>query len=277
MDYILKNSDLTLTLSDIGAEPKSLILKDKTEVLYQCDNSAYNQCSPILFPLIGFGDYDFNGKKYDVGFHGFASKTRFDVNQISDERIEFTTSSTPKTMEFYPFEFTLKITYSLEKSTISITYEIENNGSQEMYFSIGSHTGYRLDKPLEEYTLCFNREEDNYINKGYDPEICNSKIIKDKTLQLGSYLFEKGAQTFINLNSDEVYLKENNAKSIVTVNMGDFKYLTLWSVPNGNYICIEPWSCESAHYKTTNALEQQNGIYVLQSGENSYFKHSLKF
>ena len=52
------------------------------------------------------------------------------------------------TLACYPFVFTLRIRYELNQDTLRIAYEVENGGTEDMYFGIGGHPGFQA--PLEE-------------------------------------------------------------------------------------------------------------------------------
>ena len=77
---ILKNDCLTVEISTLGAELKSIMDKNNEERLWQGDPKWWNGQAPLLFPTCGClseGRYLHNGKVYDFTPHGFARKKEF--------------------------------------------------------------------------------------------------------------------------------------------------------------------------------------------------------
>ncbi len=281
MDYKIKNDIMSVTISDLGAEPQSIRKTGGEELLHQGTGGIYNSKSPVLFPLIGaFPDsiYTFMGEKYSMPCHGFAADTVFDAVQNDGKSVVFTTCSDSHTESIYPFSFRFSVGYSLDEDTLITEYITENTGKSALYSSVGSHTGYRLNGNLEDYAIRFQKYEhkNRYSVIGNDAAVNQNKLMDGDLLPLNSYMFSKGAQTFSGLCSEYVILEDKSGKGIVKVILEDFKYLTLWSVPGQKYICIEPWSCESTHYAVTNELTEQKDITVVMPGEKNIIKYKIQ-
>lgn len=279
MNYILKNENLTVTISDAGAEILSIVNEAGEEVIHQgCD--VYPKHCPICFPTIGIfpdGIYSYNGTDYKINIHGFASSSVFEANQISDTEISFKMSSTEETLSVYPFHFDLYVNYTLKGKDLITEYVVKNTGDDVMYYSVGSHTGYKLDKGLKGYCVKFQREEDSMGVKLLPDtySISVDELIKNGVLQLDDKLFQKGCFTLTNLSSDYLVLEDNDGKEIAKLDFSEFKYVTFWSVPGNKYVCIEPWSCESAHYTDSNILDKQKDFTVLQAGDTKTHSHTF--
>jgi galactose mutarotase-like enzyme len=61
-------------------------------------------------------------------------------------------------------------------------------------------------------------------------------------MELSDWLFGTGAVTMGSLNSDAVTLVNEGSDYSVTVGLGNYKVLSLWSAPESTYVCIEPWT-----------------------------------
>ena len=83
MIYILENDQLKVKISSTGAEMQSLLrLEDGTEYLWQGDATYWARRASNLFPVCGRltgGGYLYNGKKYEMGSHGFARGKEWNV------------------------------------------------------------------------------------------------------------------------------------------------------------------------------------------------------
>ena len=279
MNYILKNENLKVTISDAGAEILSIINEAGDEVIHQgCD--VYADHCPICFPTIGiFPDsiYSYNGMDYKIKIHGFASSSVFEANQVSDTEISFKMSSNEETLKVYPFRFDLFVNYTLKGKDLTTEYVIKNTGNDVMYYSVGSHTGYKLDKGLTGYRVKFQKPEDGLGVKLLPAtyHLTAGELIKNGVLQLDDTLFKKGCFTLTDLSSDYLILEENNGREIAKLDFSEFKYVTFWSVPGNTYVCIEPWSCESAHYTDSNILDKQKDFTVLQAGNTKTHTHTF--
>ena len=279
MNYILKNESLTVTINDTGAEILSIINEAGEEVVHQgCD--VYPKHCPICFPVIGGfpdGIYSYNNKSYKIAFHGFAASSVFEAVKVSDTEISFKISSNEETLKAFPFNFDLYVNYTLKDKDLITDYVIKNTGDDVMYYSVGSHTGYKLDKGLKGYRIKFQREEDSLgvklLPDNYSFSV--SEMIKNGVLQLDDKLFKKGCFTLTDLSSDYLILDDNDGKEIAKLDFSEFKYVTVWSVPDNKYVCIEPWSCESAHYTDSNILDKQKDFTVLQAGDTKTHSHTF--
>ena len=74
--------------------------------------------------------------------HGFLPTTELTAEVQEKERQEdgravrlvLRLDADERTLACYPFMFTLRIIYELKEDTLRITYEVENDGAEEMYF-----------------------------------------------------------------------------------------------------------------------------------------------
>jgi len=59
--------------------------------------------------------------------------------------LKFRFSSNKETLEKYPFEFELFITYTIVGNTLEIGYNVVNKNDSDIYFSLGTHPAFALD------------------------------------------------------------------------------------------------------------------------------------
>lgn len=280
MIYSIRNAEITAEFSDLGAEPQSIRENGGREAVWQGLAEHWSGRSPILFPVIGVfpkSEYICEGKSYKLGCHGFVKSTVFECEQISDTEILFWTESTKETLEVYPFDFRLEVRYSLEGRSLITQFNVINKCDRQMYFAVGSHTGYTLADGQENYRIRFEKAEkkESYSVIGNDEEINRNKLMDSDILPITASLFTLGAQTFSSLVSNYLVLEKNDGTPLVKIHFGNFPYVTLWSKPNAPFVCIEPWSCESAHYTTTNILENQKDITALKPFGSKIYSYTI--
>lgn len=240
----IKNKNLTVEISTYAAEMQSIKANGK-EYLWNGDPKFWGRRAPALFPICGSlkdNKYKYNDEFYSLNQHGFAKVSEFEVINATDTSAEFSLCANEETLKNYPFDFDLRIKYTLDGGTIKIDYIINNNDSKEMYFSIGSHEGYMCEEGFTDYTLEFEKNED-LISCDVDGSlICDRKVNigeNVKELKLTNELFDIDSLIFLDLKSNSIKLK--NDKKCLRVDFAGFDTLLIWTVKNSNYVCIEPW------------------------------------
>ncbi len=229
---------------------------------------------PVLFPIIGGlkdGAYTFDGKQYRLPSHGFARVSEFSVTRAGSDSAELTLSSTPKSLENYPFDFSLKVTFTLERAGVAIRYDVTNTGSERMFFSIGSHPAFVVPFAggvLENYYVLFEREEsverwflkDGLVMAGKTEEVLeNSRVIG-----LSRSTFDDGVLIFKHPASRELTIAHSRTTHKVRVVTDGVPYLGIWSKPGGApFLCIEPWHGIPDMSDATGNLVEKEGIIGL--------------
>lgn len=254
MNYQIKNDYLNITISDMGAEMRSLV-KDGVEYLWNGNAKYWSDQSPVLFPFVGRftnGKYYLNGKEYEMDIHGFARKYPYTVVDRTESSILLEMTDNEETMKMYPYHFILRIGYELKENKVIITYNVQNLSDDVMYFGIGGHPGFRIpfDEGLEfsDYYLEFSGR--SYPERVGHTETCflsgvNERfpLKDDKYLPLEHTMFDDDAIVLQHV-ADEVILKSDKGNRKVKVFYPNMPYLGLWHAPKTEapYICIEPWT-----------------------------------
>ena len=149
-EYSLDNGVLSVRVSSIGGQLLS-VKKDGKEYLWQGDPAFWEDRAPNLFPYIARltkGTYTVHGKEYHLPIHGFLPAAEMKAEAQEESLLVLRLDADESTLACYPFVFTLRIRYELNQDTLRIAYEVENGGTEDMYFGIGGHPGFQA--PLEE-------------------------------------------------------------------------------------------------------------------------------
>ena len=162
MVHTISNAFLKVTVSEMGAELLSVLGADGTEYLWQGDPAFWAGRSPILFPFVGRlngQEYWLDGKRYEIGIHGFARKSRFTLEEQADDRLVFLLTENEETYSQYPRRFALRVCYTLRGDTLEMLCRVENRDDRVMYFGLGGHPGFRVPLvagiPFEDYRIRF--------------------------------------------------------------------------------------------------------------------------
>ncbi len=277
---VIKNEHIMLRVSTKGAEVKELQTVDGVEYIWQADPAYWSQSAPLLFPFIGRltdNSYKYNGKVYSMGIHGFASSSEFSVAVLEKDRAVFELRANPKTKQNYPFDFLLRVTYTLVGASVVVSYEVSNLDEKTMPFGIGGHPGINVplasNESFEDYELEFNMpcQPDRV---GFSPSVYLNGVDEPypfedgKRLPLCHDLFDDDAIILKNM-AREVTLRSNKSGRGVCVSYPDMPYLGIWHMPKTNapYICIEPWSSLPAREGIVEEISCRSDFVHLKAGE----------
>ena len=275
MKITLSNSELTATINTFGAELISFKNNSNKEYIWEGNPNYWGKHSPILFPIVGSlrnNNYIYNNSIYHLPRHGFAREMDFEVKEKTDLEVVFSLKQTGATLEKYPFNFELQISYTLTNSVLKIGYKVINNNDFSMPFSIGAHPAFALTSDFKNYELLFEKSEKLIVSTLENDLISNATYIlpmENNSLRLNYSLFENDALIFKTIASKSVTITENKIP-FLKVHYNDFPSLGIWTKSQAPFICIEPWIGYADTIENNGNLEDKEGIQIL--GENQTFE-----
>ena len=281
----LKSDVLTVQVSDFGAELQSIV-KNGCEYLWQGDPAFWGRRSPVLFPIVGSvweKKYRVSGKEYDMGQHGFARDSRFELISSSASEVWYRLESSEETLAKYPWPFVLEIGYKLGGGELQVLWKVINPGSEDMFFQIGAHPAFNYPDYDEA------KAERGYFVFGNSTEHAPSQFecirIQEKGCVDGDsrhpLMLEDGGVLPLDKNTfdiiDTIMLQDSQISEVALLRPDRMPYLTvrfdapvvgLWSPPckNAPFICIEPWygRCDRAGF--TGDFRDRDWVNVLAPG-----------
>lgn len=274
---IINNEYLTVKISTFGAEIKSILDFYGEERIHQAD-MFWKGSAPVLFPICGKlydGNLRINKKKYKLNSHGFARDSEFEIIEFTDDMAVFSLVSTEETKKQYPYDFELIITYKLLGKAIDVSYVVINRSENEMFFSIGSHEGYNCMSGLNSYLIEFETEEcaKPYSDVEGELPLPTSPI---KSFNLSDELFDSSRSIiFKNPTSNVLFLKSKDGKEKIRVEYEGFDYLVIWSKPNTQFVCIEPWCGMGEFYGFPKDISEKEGIKKLNANSQFEIHHII--
>lgn len=276
----LKNEDITVKISEVGAELKSLICND-TEYIWEGRKEVWAGSCPLLFPICGGlkdDKYRLDGREYILEKHGYARFKTFEVESKTDTNVVFLHKSDSDTKKQFPFDYELRVIYALDQKKLKIDYSVKNMSDNTMYFSIGSHEGYYTPEGIEDYDVIFPQSETLNAYVLYGNLLSNQQlpIIKDQNyIPLYDKYFTVDALVFKDLKSKSATLRNRKTGRAVRVDFPDDKYFLLWHKPNSPYICLEPWSGIQDIVGSSYDIEKKEGIISLPAKKEYNHTHSI--
>lgn len=276
-DVTLKNEYLNVVINSLGAEIKSIKDSKDEERIHQSD-MFWKGSAPVLFPICGRlydGNLRINKRKYKLDPHGFARNSEFDIMEFTDDIAVFSLVSNEETKKVYPYDFELIITYKLLGKSIDVSYEVINDSKETMYFSIGAHEGYNCLSGLKNYVIEFENEETAIP---YSDVECEIKLPEGaiKSFNLSDDLFtESKSIIFKKPTSGALWLKNIDGSEKVRVEYEGFDYLVLWTKPNTQFVCIEPWCGMGEFYGFPDDISNKEGIKAIEEGGQFEIHHII--
>ena len=253
--YELKNDVITLTVTSLGAEMKSL-KNNKTgeEYLWQADPAYWGRTSPVLFPVVGsYKDKKtyYNGMELPSGQHGFARDLEFELISQTEDTLWFSLKDNADTYKNYPFHFELQCGYTIEENKVKVLWKVLNPSEETLHFSIGAHPAFNC--PLKEgekqadYSLLFDTDKPLvsskldlsvglFSNETVTYETENGKLpITEKIFEYDTLVPEHDQVHAVSLLTPE-------GREYVKVTF-DAPLFGIWTPiqKQAPFICIEPW------------------------------------
>lgn len=281
MNVMIQNFKYKATINAKGAELVSMQNKTTSrEYIWNGNPDFWGKHSPVLFPIVGTLKDDFyiyENKKYELSRHGFARDLEFKIVKESKNQVTFSLKASEFTKTKFPFDFELQLTYLLEDSKLTISYDIFNHGNSKMPFSIGAHPAFELPENFESYSLEFEKQEklDCFV---LENDLISSSypiLLIKKKLPLTYSIFEKDALIFKTIQSKKITILENNLP-LLSIHFNDFKNLGIWTKTRAKFICLEPWLGYSDTTISNGNIFEKEGIQFLESCQKSSNEFSIE-
>lgn len=279
MELTIENQFLRVEVTSFGAELTSLYHKGtQREYIWGGDSNIWSRQSPILFPNCGSvknGTFLMGGKPYKGVQHGFAKDLMHHIVCADDRVVTFRLENSKETADFYPWPFSLRTTYKLDKNSLICQYNVVNCHTDPIYFSLGFHTGLRcpfaVGTAASDYAVVFEHgekltylaqnEEGRLLHKAYEMDLPDGRIPITKGI------FSKSL-VLMGVESSYIQLEETLSGDYIRVRGTNTPYTVLWSVPdNVAAVCIEPWYGIGDFADSSGNIEEKAGIICLPAGQ----------
>jgi len=277
----ITNGILSARFNELGAELKSLKRGD-TEYIWPGDPAIWAGSAPLLFPICsGLKDdtYYLDGKAYQLQKHGYARFCTFAAEAQRENAVTFSLSSDEESKKHFPFDYTLRITYTLEGSSLQVRYDVENRSARTMYFSIGPHEGFYCPEGIEEYDVLLPAPETldacevvgQVLGKNTTRIVENSDI-----LPLKYDYFCVDALVFKNIQARSVVLRHRNSDRAVRLSFPEHEYFLIWSKQDAPFVCLEPWCGIADSVDSDQNIKTKEGIRTAEPGKHFVSTHTIE-
>lgn len=288
MQFSICSDKASAVLGLEGAMLNSL-KKNNIEYLWQGDAEHWAGQAPVCFPIVGVladGKGKAFGKPCEMKRHGIARITPFEVFEKYDNSITFIQKSNADTKKAYPFDYELKIKYTIVDSTVSNEYIITNKGNEKMPFVIGGHPAFNCplsaEESFEDYRVVFDRKmtkrvlRPNHETGIVDVSQRYDALEDSDTIPMAHQLFEENdAMIFDDVESKCATLIGPKGLGI-KIEYQDMANLLIWSAcNNADFVALEPWTGISNCTDEDEIIENKRGMTILNPNETVSFKFKI--
>ena len=283
----ISSNSLTASIDTMGAQLMSL-RKGESEYLWQGDSNWWPRRAPILFPIVGVlknGNAESAEGTVTLARHGLARLNQFEVVEQSVFSVTLQLKSTEETRKVYPYDFELKLIFSVAGDTLTQTYEVTNPANVVLPFTLGAHPAFNIPIPgveatsLDQYHLSFTRSWTSYgpsiTNDGLCDYATPQKLIMDSdTLNLSWELIDREKTiTLEDVPDRRITLAANVDATSKThgiqMDFEGFDYLGIWSAaPGCPFVALEPWCGIADTVDTDGVFEHKPGMINLEPGQS---------
>ncbi|SNR24837.1 aldose 1-epimerase family protein [Puniceibacterium sediminis] len=280
----IQSSDLSMTITDLGAEAQSLRTADGRELLWHGDAKWWGGRAPVLFPIVGRAPDNriaVGGFQAEMAQHGFARRSVFTLEENGPGMCRHVLRDTEATRAVYPFSFALRITHRLEGLELTVSAEVENCSDVEMPFGFGFHPAFRWPLPG-----CDGQPHEVVLDNGGEPEMARLEggllsesllpspfhggrlELRPEQFAEDAMVFPEGAGTGLR------YGMAGGAQ--LAFRFENLPNLALWSKPGAPFLCIEPWHGMAARVGASHQISERPYSQTLAPGGVARFSWSVE-
>jgi galactose mutarotase-like enzyme len=235
--------------------------------------------NPVLFPSVGLShgsqpdSWDHGGRALLMQQHGWARDLYWQVEAADARSVTGLLVPTSGMRAAFPFPFTLRLRYAVERRTLTLDATLANTGPTAFPYALGFHPYLRA--PLEGGTRDACRVSlpggtrlstpDNWRTLTPSPTAPRTVLATEGELPGSIVLSETGSRAL------EV---EDQAARLATQvswegSEQSFPFWVVWSAaPDAPYVCLEPWT------DAPNALNRP-GTRTIGAGETHRYRIAI--
>ena len=186
--------------------------------------------------------------------------------------------SDDETRSQYPFDYELRVIYTLSERSLKVDYAVTNTGVKIMYYNVGAHEGYATPEGISEYAIIFDDDE---VLKNY---LCRDGLLSEEyeeipcpfgLFQLNEKYFDGKSLIFENFKSRAVTLRHRTGRRAIRVEFPDFPYLLFWHFVGSEFMCIEPWNGLPDVIGSGYEIERKVGMRAVSAGKTDFHAHMV--
>jgi galactose mutarotase-like enzyme len=265
-------------IPELGALGVSITMPDpkdpsgKRELLYMPQEFDWENPSkisgglPFCFPICGRltrggedGVYLFDGKRYQMGIHGFAHLGSWEVLYAESDQLGMRLTYNEETLKIYPFEFEVELHYEVKDGELICRHRYANlSDSQVMCYYSGFHPYFLIDPKRytkDQVFLCAETSGQFFYNKDLNDVLSSDDIPVTLSSALSNPDLNEKLFYFNEEAGFEMHFPDG---MIIGMDIGNFPeefsaslpFMQLYHVPEKPFFCVEPWMSHPNSFNT---------------------------
>lgn len=290
---IIENKEFRAEIDEHGAQLTHLYNK-KAGFDYIWNGKEWGKHAPVLFPAIGRSnkdEYVLNGQTYSMPQHGFVAVEDFTVSSHEPNILTLSLRANDRTKGMYPFDFELKITFTLLSTGLSLSFNVINHSSEIMPFSLGSHPAFNVPingiGKFDDYCVDFvgAQESLNVYEIIKTPAPYRTGKQESLTGSDGSLLhlnyetFKPGLRIVTSHDIKSVRLFSPLTSHQIQLDVAQFNNICLWTKEDEDcsFLCIEPFNGLPDVLGEPIDWEDKEGNLFLKPNSSQVYQYEMHF
>ena len=286
----IENETLKVSADSLGAELHSIKSADGIDNLWKGDPVYWKGRSPILFPIAGAlrgGRAVSREGEVTLPRHGLARSYEWIIENAKKDSMTFLLKSDDRTRRSYPYDFALRVCYTLDGNSLKTAFSIRNTGKTEMPYCIGGHPAFNVPlvdgEDFTDYKVKFEKPETADcpfvdMDSGIILDDRRRVLENRDEFTLRHDLFVCDALVFDNLKSRSVKLYSEKSGRGVQMDFDGMNYFAVWSpVKSSPFVCLEPWTGTATLESEDDVFENKRGMRLLKPGEEAAVSFTVRF
>ncbi|MDD4413680.1 MAG: aldose 1-epimerase family protein [Oscillospiraceae bacterium] len=284
----IKNETINISVNSLGAELYSVRAENGISYLWDGKPEFWEGRAPILFPIVGAlrgGKAKSAMGEITLKRHGFTRFQEWTTEIKGEDFVTFMLASSPETRKLYPYDFLLRVSYKLGKSSVTTTFSILNTGDYVMPYCIGGHPAFNIPlvegEGFEDYLIEFEMPETAdcpYVDleTGLILNKARRFLTNQSSFRLNHELFRQDALVFDDIKSHKVKLYSEKSGHGIQMDFNDMKYFAVWSpVKDSPFVCLEPWTGTATLESEDDIFEHKRGMRMLNPEEEGTVSYTV--
>ena len=276
----IQNATVSASVSSLGAELQSIRSAEGVSYLWNGDPAYWSGRAPILFPFVGAlrGDRAACGAgEICLPKHGLARRREWTLEEAAADRLTYRLDADDETRAGYPYDFSLRVRYTLGDHAVTTAFQIGNTGGQTMPYCIGGHPAFHVPlaegEAFEDYFLEFEQPETAdcpqvELSSGLIRTERNRVLTEARVLPLNHALFRGDALIFDRLKSQSARLVSRKSGRGVRMDFAGMAFFAVWSPSKDSpFVALEPWTGTGTQVSEDDVFEHKQCLRRLAPGQ----------
>ncbi|MCH2205539.1 MAG: hypothetical protein MK132_06695 [Lentisphaerales bacterium] len=229
-----------------GAHVLALFYKEENLLHYDREDISHSGiplCLPHFGPLDN-GEFVYEGKIYKMRQHGFIGDRELAVTEATADAVSYEFVADQVSKKIFPFEFILKVRFSLSQKGLKINLQVMNQSSVAMPLAPGVHPYFAVQDSQGIMMTTKASTANNFTNAYAIEKLAESgvfEVMEDQDHKLMKVLNEPNMNLIDHGLAKTEIFRKGQQKLELHADFKVFNRMTVWrNSVDAKFICVEP-------------------------------------